>query len=110
MLHILVMHGDATLLISSNAHNSVTLQEAEKRMILDCERALAASQDEPEVVATTGRTAPHALNNSTNSNNLTNPDNRAETSRHSRVLSLEGWKLLLTHFLMCIYVSSEEAK
>jgi hypothetical protein len=49
----------------------------------------------------------------------------AEISRHSRALSPEGWNLVfsppwfciyqkiikfLTHFLMCIYVSSEEAE
>ena len=69
-------------------------------------------------------------NNATNNNNMTatNPDSRAETSRHSRVTSSEGWILVFspprfftlkilakilfanTFFQMCVYVSSEEAE
>ena len=102
----------------SNAYNSVTLQEAEKRMILDGERALAASQEEPEVVATSGRTAPHALNinNRTNSNNLTNPDYLSKVGTLSSLLPGFAFfekflrNYLLAHFLMCVYVSSEEAE
>ena len=107
----------------SNAFYSVTLQEAEKRVILDGERMWAASQEETEAVETTAGLA-HS-NSTNNNNNITNQDSMAEISRHSRALSPEGWNLVfsppwfciyqkiikfLTHFLMCIYVSSEEAE
>ena len=104
--------------------------QAKRRMFLDGKKALAASQEEPEVGVTLGLTDLHALNNSTNKishNNTTNPDNRAETSRHSRFFlpkvgtlssPLPGFaffekflqKYLRTHSLICIYVSSEEAE
>ena len=93
----------------SNASNSVTLQEAERRMILDGEKALAASQEgEVEAEDIPARTArlSHNLNNNnstTNNNSLTDPRNTAGTSRHSRVLSSEGWNLVFSPPWLCIY-------
>ena len=86
----------------SNTLNSVTLQEAEKRMMLDGEKALAASQEEAKAEDIPARTEllSHNIinNNSTNNNNnsLTNPRNTAGTSHHSRVLSSEGWNLVFS--------------
>ena len=112
----------------SSVCNSVTLQEAERRMLLDGEKRLAASQEEPEAVVISAHTVLHANNNNINNNNhnTTNPE-RTNTSRHSRVLSPEGWNLvfsppwlciiekslqnyLLKYFLICIYVLSEKAE
>ena len=78
----------------SNAIYSVTLQEAEKRVILDGERMWAASQEETEAVETTAGLA-HS-NSTNNNNNITNQDSMAEISRHSRVLSPEGWNLVFS--------------
>ena len=91
----------------SNVLNSVTLQEAEKRMILDGEKALAASQEEAkaeDIPALTELLAHNLNNNSTNNNNRhTDPRNTAGTSRHSRVLSIEGWNLVFSPPWLCIY-------
>ena len=91
----------------SNTLNSVTLQEAEKRMMLDGEKALAASQEEAKAEDIPARTEllTHNLNNnSTNNNNRhTDPRNTAGTSRHSRVLSSEGWNLVFSPPWFCIY-------
>ena len=93
----------------SNALNYVTLQEAERRMILDGEKALAASQEEAKAEDIPARTAllSHNLNNNNNStnnnNSLTDPRNTAGTSRHSRVLSNEGWNLVFSPPWFCIY-------
>ena len=85
----------------SNECNSVTLQEAEKRMLLDGEKSLAASQEETEDAAIPVHKALHA-NNNTNIiiNNNTN-QNRANASRHSRVLSPEGWNLVFSPPQLC---------
>ena len=90
----------------SNALNSVTLQEAEKRMILDGEKALAASQEEAKAEDIPARTElpTHNLNNNNNNNShQTDPRNTAGTSRHSRVLSIEGWNLVFSPPWLCIY-------
>ena len=71
----------------SNVRNSVTLQEAEKRMLLDGEKTLAASQEEPEGVVIPVHTALHANNNINNNKHNTTNQSRANISRHSRVLS-----------------------
>ena len=63
-------------------------------MILDGERAFENSQEDPGVAASSALTDLHALNN--NNMTATNPDSRAETSRHSRVTSLEGWILVFS--------------
>ena len=77
----------------SNECNSVTLQEAEKRMLLDGEKILTASQEETEDAAIAVRRA-RLDNNITNNNSNINPS-KANASRHSRVLSPEGWNLCL---------------
>ena len=94
----------------SNALNSVTLQEAERRMILDGEKALAASQEEAKAKDIPARMEllAHNHNNNTNSTNNNNshhtdPRNTAGTSRHSRVLSIEGWNLVFSPPWLCIY-------
>ena len=89
----------------SNAFNSVTLQEAEKRMILDSEKALAASQEEAKAEDIPAHMVLLAHNNSTtnNNSNRTDPRNTAGTSRHSRVLSNEGWNLVFSPPWLCIY-------
>ena len=85
----------------SNVCNSVTLQEAEKRMLLDGEKSLAASQEETEDAAIPVHKALHANNNTNiNNNNMTN-QNRANASRHSRVLSPEGWNLVFSPPQLC---------
>ena len=86
----------------SNAIYSVTLQEAEKRVILDGERMWAASQEETEAV---GTTVGLAHSNSTN-NNITNQDSMAKISRHSRTLSPEGWNLVFSPPRLCIFKKS----
>ena len=60
-------------------------------MILDGERAFANSQEVHGDVATSVPTALTNINNNNTNTNTTNPDNKAETSRHSRVASLKGW-------------------
>jgi len=81
----------------SNVCESVTFQEAERKMILDGERVFASSQEEIGDKATSALTALNALNSIiNNSTNATNPDNRAETSRHSRFTSPEGWILVFS--------------
>ena len=88
----------------SNTLNSVTLQEAEKRMMLDREKALAASQEEAKAEDIPARTALLSHNSTNNNNNsLTDPRNTAGTSRHSRVLSSEGWNLVFSPPWLCIY-------
>ena len=90
----------------SYAPNSVTLQEAERRMILDGEKALAASEEDREAEAFPARTVHLAHNNSINNRNIssnTNPGNTAGISRHSRVLSNEGWNLVFSPPWLCIY-------
>ena len=72
----------------SNECNSVTLQEAEKRMLLDGEKSLAVSQEETEDEAIAVRRA--RLDNNTNNNNNIIDQSKAIVSRHSRVLSPEG--------------------
>ena len=65
----------------SNTCDSVTLLEAERRMILIGERALESSQEEHGVAATSALTAFHALNNfnnNTNNNNMTAKTQTAE--------------------------------
>ena len=57
----------------SNIYESVTFQEAERRMILKGERALASSQEDHGVAATSVPTALHALNN-TNNMTATHPN------------------------------------
>ena len=55
------------------------------------ERALASSQEDSGVAATSAPTAFHTLNNLNNNNmTATNPDSKAETCRHSRVPSPKG--------------------
>ena len=95
-------------------------------MLLDGEKRLAASQEEPEATVTTDHMALHAHNN-TNTNNHNTKAEKANTSHHSRVFSPEGWKLvfsppqlynfenflqnyLLTYFLNCIYIPSDKAE
>ena len=67
-------------------------------MILDGKRTYASSQEEIGNEATSALTALNALNsiNNNSTNNATNPDNRAETSHHSRVTSPEGWILVFS--------------
>ena len=79
----------------SNTLNSVTLQEAEKRMMLDGEKALAASQEEAKAEDILARTELLAHNNNNNSHH-TDPRNTAGISHHSRVLSSEGWNLVFS--------------
>ena len=94
----------------SNASNSVTLQEAERRMILDGEKALAASQEEeveaedfPARTVLLSRNLNNNNSTTNNNNSLTDPRNTAGTSRHSRVLSNEGWNLVFSPPWFCIY-------
>ena len=87
----------------SNECNSVTLQEAEKRMLLEGEKRLAASQGETEDADIPVHRALHANNN--NNNNTTN-QNKANASRHSRVLSPEGWNLVFSPPQLCIIEKS----
>ena len=82
----------------SNAITSVTLQEAERRLLLDGNRILRASQGEAEATAMPDLTA-HTLNNNTNRNT-------ANTSRHSRTLSPEGWNLVFSPPRLCIFKKS----
>ena len=81
----------------SNMCEPITFQEAERRMLLDGERAFANSQEEQGDEATS---VLPALNNSINNINMntnaTNPESRAETSRHPRSASLEGWILVFS--------------
>ena len=90
---------DAPLL---NVCEPITFQEAERRMLRDGERAFANSQEEHGDEATS---VPTALNSSINNNNINNsykntnathPENKAETSRNSRIASLEGWILVFS--------------
>ena len=82
----------------SNICESVNFQEAERRIILDGERALASSQEDHGVAATSVPTALHVLNNLTNTNSMTatHLDSMAETSGHSRITSPEGWNLVFS--------------
>ena len=89
----------------SNGCNSVTLQEAEKRMLHEGEKRLAASQGETEDADTTVHRALHANNNNINNNNNTN-QNKANVSRHSRVLSPKGWNLVFSPPQRCIIEKS----
>jgi len=82
----------------SNECNSVTLQEAEKRMLLDGEKILTASQEETEDAAIAVRRA--RLDNNTNNNNIIN-QSKANASRHSRFLSPEGWNLVFSPPQLC---------
>jgi len=84
----------------SNECNSVTLQEAEKRMLLDGEKILTASQEETEDVAIAARRA-RLENNTTNNNNHNTNPSKAIASRHSRVLSPEGWNLVFSPPQLC---------
>ena len=79
----------------SNAYISVALQEAERRLLLDSERILRASQGEAEATAMLDPTVLHTLNNTTTRNT-------ANTSRHSRTLSPEGWNLVFSPPQLCI--------
>ena len=74
-------------------------------MILDGEKALAASQEEAKAEAIPAHTVLLAHNNSTNNNNSnrTDPGNTAGASRHSRVLSHEVWNLVFYPLWFCIY-------
>ena len=90
----------------SNICNSVTLQEAEKRMLLDGEKSLAASQEEPEAAVMPDHTALHANNNNTNNNHNTTNQSRANISHHSRVFSSEGWNLVFSPPWLCIIEKS----
>jgi len=89
----------------SNECNSVTLQEAEKRMLLDGEKILTASQEETEDVAIAARRA-RLENNTTNNNNHNTNPSKAIASRHSRVLSPEGWNLVFSPPQLCIIKKS----
>ena len=82
----------------SNICESVNFQEAERRMILDGERALASSQEDHGVAATSVPTALHVLNNLTNTHSMTatHLDSKAETSCHLRIASLDGWILVFS--------------
>ena len=82
----------------SNAITSVTLQEAEMRLHLDGERILRASQGEAEAVAMLDPMA-HTLNSTTNRNT-------ANISRHSRILSPEGWNLVFSPPRLCTFKKS----
>ena len=82
----------------SNAITSVTLQEAERRLLLDGERSLRALQGEAEAAAMLDLTA-HHRNNTTNRN-------MANVSRHSRVLSPEGWNLVFSPPRLCTFKKS----
>ena len=87
----------------SSVYNYVTLQEAEKRMLLDGEKCLATSQEEPEAAVIPDHTALHTNNN--NNHNTTNQC-RANISHHSRVLSPEGWNLVFSPPQRCIIEKS----
>ena len=89
----------------SNECNSVTLQEAEKRMLLDGEKILTASQEETEDVAIAARRA-RLENNTTNNNNHNTNPSKAIASRHSRVLSPKGWNLVFSPPQRCIIEKS----
>ena len=88
----------------SNECNSVTLQEAEKRMLLDGEKSLAVSREETEDAAIAARRA--RLDNNTNNNNNIINQSKANASRHSRVFSPEGWNLVFSPPQLCIIEKS----
>ena len=69
-------------------------------MLLDGEKSLAASQEETEDAAIPVHKALHA-----NNNNTTN-QNKVNASRHSRVLSPEGWNLVFSPPQLCIIEKS----
>ena len=78
----------------SNASNSVTLQEAERRMILDGEKALAASQEE-EVEAEDFPARTVLLSRNLNNNNSTTTNNNSKNSSNNNFL--KQWLTTLSH-------------